>query len=247
MASYKIVIAYDGTDYEGWQVQPHGRTVANELQRVFEKVFSLPIKLVGSSRTDAGVHALGQVAHFSSDLDLDPVAMQQAWSNRLPADISIRSLQRVDTSFHSQRNVQEKTYWYHVALARPLPFVQRYACDYHYPIDQKKLYEALQVFVGTHDFRSFCTGYERENTVRTITSIKLTPFSRYGVLRIEVTGPAFLYLMVRRIVGAALMIASHADMDITYLYQALEKKDPKQILPTAPAKGLMLANIVYYT
>lgn len=245
MIRYKIIVAYDGTDYEGWQIQPNQRAVANALQNSFAKVFNKEIHLVGASRTDAGVHALGQVAMFNSDLVIKPEVLHQAWTNLLPCDISIRSLSVVSEDFHPQRNVKQKTYWYHFFQQRPLPFGARYGYFMRYPVDMLKLQECLNVFIGTYDFRSFCTGYEMEDTIRTIDSAKIYYVKKYGAYRVEVKGPRFLRYMIRRVVGACLHVASRNDLTPATLVTALAAKDPQQILPTAPARGLMLYKIIY--
>ncbi len=237
---YRVIIAYDGTNYHGWQVQPDIPTIAGVMQEQFRSVFSDAITLVGASRTDAGVHALGQVAHFSTGLDISPQAMLRAWNAHLPADIHIRSLGLVLPSFHAQRNVVQKVYYYHVFTQRPLPFCARYGLYYRFPLDIEKLDACLGLVIGTHDFRSFTTGYEHESTIRSITSITCIPYRQLRAYRIRIEGPSFLRYMIRRIVGAALHIASSQELDVKHFAHALEEKNPEQQLPTAPAHGLLL-------
>ncbi len=244
MQTYKIVIAYDGTAYHGWQVQPEAITVAGMLERRFKDVFKIPIKLIGASRTDAGVHALGQVASFSLESHIPAQAIEFAWNNALPQDILIRSVSEAPADFHPQRHVKEKTYHYYFFDTQPLPFIGRYGY-YHGAFHRDTLVEALQVFVGTHDFRSFCTGYEQESTVRTINNIKVQCFRRYGVYRIVVRGPGFLRYMIRRIVGACLEVASSQFLTIADLQSALDAKNPSQNLLVAPPRGLVLYGIEY--
>lgn len=242
---YKLIIAYDGTEYQGWQEQPHKNTVKDTLVAAFKVVFKCESYLVAASRTDAGVHALGQVALVRTTLALDPVLLQRAWNNALPSSISIRSIQRVDQSFHPQKNVFQKTYWYHFCLERPLPFIGRFVWRFPQAIDSEKLKECLQVFIGTHDFRSFCSSDYQDDTVRTIDDIRLVYLKRYNVYRIEVCGQRFLYNMIRRIVGAALYVASRNNLSEDDLKRAIDAKNPEQILPNAPAHGLLLYKIVY--
>jgi tRNA pseudouridine38-40 synthase len=123
---YKIIVAYDGTDYCGWQLQPNEPTIVQALQKTFYRVFACNATIVGASRTDSGVHALGQVAVCRTDLDLDAQQLVWAWSNRLPGDIVIRSCERVDETFHPQHNVLQKTYHYYFCCERPLPMDSRY-------------------------------------------------------------------------------------------------------------------------
>lgn len=238
-----MVVAYDGTAYHGWQVQPEVPTVAGVLEKRFQDVFKKHIKLIGASRTDAGVHALGQVASFALDHTIAPETMLFAWNNVLPPDILIRSLDVVCDTYHPQRQVIQKTYYYHFFEQRPLPFLGRYGffCG---KFDTAKVYEGLQIFVGTHDYRSFCTGDEAESTIRTIDSIDLVYYRRFGVYRIAVKGPGFLRHMIRRIVGACLDVAS-SNKRIDELVKALDSKDPHQHLYVAPPHGLILHGIQY--
>ena len=245
MKQYKIIVAYDGSDYFGWQVQTEHITVAGVLQDTFKSVFGKEILIKAASRTDAGVHALGQTATFMADLIIDPVALRHAWQNILPESILIRGLEEISLDWNPRHNVKQKTYFYHFFQERPLPFFGRYGWYYRYPVNQEKLKEALNVFVGTHDFRSFCTGDEYENTVRTIDAVDVEYLHRFRAYRISVKGPGFLRYMIRRIVGACLEVASRDTLQINDLKIALEKKNPLQLLPTAPAKGLMLYKIVY--
>lgn len=244
---YKLVIAYDGTDFQGWQRQQYPIvTVAQVLEDTFEDVFFKKIVVVGASRTDAGVHAAGQVAHCRLDFEIDPERLRKAWNNRLPASIFIRSITR-DDNFHCQHDVEQKTYFYHVFTQRPLPFISRFGWYYRHDIDMNKLQESLQVFVGTHDFRAFCTLDEdkEKDTVRTINSIDVKYIRRLKAYRIIVRGPSFLHFMIRRIVGACIEVASRPDLPICVLNEALASLDPHQILPKAPAQGLILYKIVY--
>jgi len=247
MNSYKLIIAYSGTQYHGWQEQKGVATVAGTLQNVFKKVFNHDIKLVAASRTDAGVHALGQVAIFRTELSLDPHNLMHAWNARLPADILIRSaIQYEPQDFHSQRNVKEKTYYYHFFTKRPLPMVAPYGLFYHKKLDVEKLKACLTLFVGTHDFRSFCSGDDHESTVSTINSIQYVYFKKYGVHRIVIKGPRFLRYMIRRIVGASLAVAS-SSQPVEHIHYILKQKNPLHSLPTAAAHGLLLRNITYQT
>jgi len=245
MKKYKIIIAYDGTEYCGWQRQECVPSIAQCLEDRFAQVFGKKVALMGVSRTDGGVHAMGQVASFRLDLDIDTQKIMFAWNNVLPPDIVIRSIQEIGIDCNIHKNIESKTYYYHFFTKRPLPFVQRYGWFYRYPVDIEKLKNALKIFEGTHDFRSFCTGDERENTVRTIETIYLEYYARYNGYRIVVKGPKFLRYMIRRIVGAAIEVAARKNFDISYLQEVLDEKDPEQILPNAPAKGLLLYKIKY--
>lgn len=241
---YKIVVAYDGTDYFGWQVQKEVPSVAQTLQDAFYSVFNRPISILGASRTDGGVHAMGQIATFCSDLVITPTKMLQGWTNILSPDITIRSLQEVPLDFNLHNTVVSKTYYYHFFLERPLPIVQRYGWFFHYQVDIEKMQRCLNVFIGTHDYRSFCTGTDMgEDTVRTIDSATVEYLQQYKAYRVAVTGPKFMRYMIRRIVGACLDVASRDTLSESDIIKVLHAKNPEHTLPNAPAKGLMLYKI----
>lgn len=245
MPRYIMTIAYDGSNYHGWQIQPDVETIVGTLQAVFFAVFKLPIIIIGASRTDAGVHALGQVAIFDLSVAIDPAIVMWAWNNKLPGDILIRKLQLISDNFHPQADVVQKTYYYHFFLDRPLPFMQRYGWYYKQEISLDAVNSFLQIFKGTHDFRSFCTGDEMgPDTIRTINLLSITYLKRYNVYQIEVKGQRFMRYMIRRIVGAALT-ATAKKWRAPDLYDILQAKNPEHTLLTAPAKGLMLHSIHY--
>lgn len=242
---YKIIVAYDGSDFFGWQAQKEVVSVAGTLQNIFERVFNKKIKLAGASRTDAGVHAMGQVAVFYTDLVIDTDKMLRGWSNILPPTIVIRSLEKVE-KFNPYRNVVAKTYWYHFFLERPTPFTQRFGWHYRYSVDIEKLQESLNVFLGTHDFKAFCSDDERgDDTIRHIEKIEVQWLPEYAAYRISITGPKFLRYMIRRIVGAAIEVASRNHLGPHDIKRVLAAKNPEHLLPNAPAKGLVLYTIEY--
>jgi len=245
MNQYRLIIAYDGTKYYGWQAQKDLPAITSILRKTFVKVFKCDAFIRGVSRTDAGVHALGQVVSVKTQLDIPVEKLIFGWSNRLPDDIVIRSGERVELDHSIYDNVIQKTYYYHFFTQRPLPMIKRYGW-YTGPVDLEKLQSALQVFVGTHDFASFrSTEDERIDTVRTIDSITLEHYRRFGVYRISVHGKSFLRHMIRRIVGAAIAVASRKELDNSVLVQALSEKNPHQQLFTAPPEGLLLYKVRY--
>lgn len=242
--NYKLIVAYDGTDFSGWAKQPHKNSIDDNLHDAFVRSFGCEPKIVGASRTDAGVHALGQTVLLQTELPLKPEHIKAAMSNLLPESIVIRSIEMAPEKFHPFHNVEYKIYWYHVFPERPLPFLARYGWYYEWPIDIEKLKQCVKIFEGTHDFRSFCTG-DHENTVRTIDAINVQYISRYNVYRIEIVGQKFLHHMIRRIVGACIKVAATPTVSIDTLREALAKVHPRQLLPNAPAKGLLLYKIRY--
>ncbi len=242
---YLILLAYDGTRYQGWQEQPHQSTVVDTLKNTFLETFGTPAFLYGASRTDSGVHALGQVAEVTSSFEIDPETLKRAWNGRLPQDIHIRKAVITPNEFNPRSCVREKTYYYHFFTQRALPHWARYGTVYWQALDFDKLKEALTLFEGTHDFRSFCTGDEQENTIRTINAIKLIYLKNFKTYRIVFQGPGFLRYMIRRIVGACMASAMRQEISLELLSKTLVSCDPHHTLPTAPAHGLVLRKIEY--
>lgn len=245
MTYYRIVVAYDGTDYHGWQEQPCATTVAGTLMKSFSKVFFQDIKILGASRTDAGVHALGQVAIVQTVVDIEPEMLLRAWNKAIPSDIVIRKIQKIPNLIHPHDGVVQKTYAYYFFLDRPMPSVQRYGWYTYHPMDLDLLRRALNVFVGTHDFRSFCSGNDLTDTIRTIDSVDVSFVPSWNAYKIEMKGKSFLRYMVRRIVGACLEVALCSDARLDDLKAILTLKNPRHTLPNAPAKGLFLEQIKY--
>lgn len=245
MTFYKIVVAYDGTAYHGWQFQPGAITISKVLVDSFFSVFSQTILIHGASRTDAGVHALGQVAIVRSPIDIPAESMKLAWNRALPKDVLIQDVYTLERLVHPHDGVVQKTYMYHFFTKRPLPFVQRYGWHYPRPVDIDILQKALNIFVGTHDFRSFCTGVDLIDTVRTVDSVQIEFLKEYEAYRITMKGRSFLRYMVRRIVGACLEVASRKNITMDDLIRILEEKNPCHTLPNSPAKGLLLYQILY--
>lgn len=246
MQKYLIIVAYDGTDYYGWQFQQKLPSIIHTLQHTFHQVFGVPIKITGASRTDAGVHAQGQIAIFKTDLVIDLDKMLFAWNNRLPADIVIRSLTKAPDNFHPFYNVERKIYHYHLFVEQPSPFIQRFGLYYQKKIDITLLQKALNIFVGTHDFTAFCAADVQSPTkIRTIQHIAVEYVPEWHAYRITIIGSSFLRYMIRRIVGAAIHVASSTNVTIDYLQELLHTKNIHNALPTAPAKGLTLHAVVY--
>ena len=243
MQPFICTIAYDGTNYQGWQEQPGRPTIAGALQQSFRDVFGAPIKIVGASRTDAGVHAQGQTARFFSNIVIDPNIMLMAWNRRLPADIVVTSLALAHAEFHPHRNVHQKEYNYVIYTKRPSPMIARYGWWYDRPLDLEKLQQSLALLVGTHDFRSFCTGDEMTSTIRTIDEI--TMYVEDNKITIKLFGPSFLRYMIRRIVGACVTISTKPYLTPANLQEILQACNPQHCLPTAPACGLTLMHIMY--
>ena len=247
MLTFKLVVAYDGTGYKGWQEQPGLPTIEGLFKKRLYDVFKKEIPFTGASRTDAGVHAFGQVARVQFDLDITADHVKNVLNNALPTGILIRSVEQVPELFHPRVGVLKKTYFYHFFTEQPAPFVSRYGVylpKLHSEAARDKFIDALSVFKGTHDFRSFVTGEQGRTTVRTINGIDLLYNEKFDAYQVKVVGPSFLTHMIRRIVGASISVAI-SNLSKEVLIQALEKKDPEQHLYVAPPQGLLLQSIEY--
>lgn len=249
MKLYRAIIAYDGTDFFGWQIQPQAITITACLQETFFKVFQRPVIITGASRTDTGVHALGQVATFSTDLNLSPATIKKAWNNRLPKSILIRDLHEIHADFNPQKNVRQKTYYYHLFLKKQSPFIARFGWLYEFinHVDFEKFAQALALYEGEHDFASFCKIEDKEkSTIRTIDSITLTKIPHYGMLRVTIKGKSFLRFQIRRMIGYALDLARRKDLPVSYLKGIRDNPNAQQILLKADGCGLCLRKVIYH-
>lgn len=246
MNAYRLTVAYDGTAYWGWQQQPIGPTVAGALEKGYKQAFGHEITLLGASRTDSGVHALGQVARFYSPIVIEPKRWVNAWNGALPHDIKVRTIERVASDFHPHKGVAHKVYNYHIFTRRPFPPMARYGYFYPYPLDRDKLVGALALFEGRYNFWTFkVEGGAAPSDICTIKQISCEEFKRFDMLRISVAGNRFLYHMVRRMVGAAIIVAASPRRSVNEIGDALNLQTPRDRFPTAPAQGLVLRRVVY--
>ncbi len=246
MNYYKLTIAYDGTDYTGWNVQPGKKTIFQTLHDSYTRTFGNNFHLIGASRTDAGVHAQGQVARLTTSMNIMPEKMMFAWNHSLPQDIQILDCVRVSKNFHPWHNVISKTYCYYIFTSRPTPFRVRYGWSYLYPFDENLFAPALQTFVGTHNFAAFTKAQdERIDTIRTIDAISCQHIERDGLYEIRITGNKFMWNMIRRIIGAAVTVSSKNDFSIAMIKDLLQTGNKNHPLRNAPARGLVLNEIRY--
>jgi tRNA pseudouridine38-40 synthase len=248
MKKYRAVLAYDGTDFFGWQQQPGAPTVSTCLQDTFYTVFKQKITVIGASRTDTGVHALGQVATFSTDLDVPVTTLQTAWNNLLPKSILIRTMHQVTNDFHPCKNVRQKIYYYHLFFKRPLPVIARFGWYYDFMphVDLEQFAQALACYEGEHDFGSFCKiEHTDTSTVRTIDNITITKLPHLDALRITIKGKSFLRFQIRRMIGYALDVARRKDLPVSYIHELLKTPNPQQTLLKAESCGLCLRKVVY--
>jgi tRNA pseudouridine38-40 synthase len=245
MPRYKCVISYDGSGFSGYQVQPNKRTVQSVVEAVLTKMHKgTPVKVSGSGRTDAGVHAKGQVIHFDSPLLIPADKWERALNSMLPEDISVLSVVLVPEFFHARFDAIGKEYQYVLYLSQKRdPFQRKFAYQYPYPLNLKAMEQASKFFFGTHDFTSFCAAKtEVEDKVRTIESIDFIRKDESLIIRF--VGNGFLYNMVRILVGTLLEVGSgeRTPEDIPII---LAHKDRRLAGKTAPPHGLYLWEVFY--
>ncbi|MGX7245496.1 tRNA pseudouridine(38-40) synthase TruA [Enterococcus quebecensis] len=247
MPRYKAIIAYDGTNFNGFQAQPNGRTVQEEIEKTLRKMNNgKTITIFGSGRTDAGVHAAGQVIHFDYPQTRELEKMRYALDTQTPEDIAVKSVEIVSDEFHARYHVIEKTYQFRVDIGKPRsPFKRFYASYFPYPIDEEKIRRALSDLLGTHDFTSFCaSGTEIEDKVRTIHEASLEVNEAGDELIFTFRGDGFLYKMIRILVGTLLKMGN-GRMDETMIPEILAAKDRNLAGPTAHPEGLYLVEVKY--
>lgn len=234
-----LTVAYDGTNYCGWQIQPNGVTIEGVLNASLSTLLHEEITVIGASRTDSGVHALCNVAVFDTFSPIPGEKLSYALNQRLPEDIRVVASKEVDVTFHPRHCESRKTYEYHIVNAPfPNPMKRLYCYFTYVPCNIVAMQEAAQYLVGEHDFKSFCTtGAQVESTVRTITELQV--FAQEDEIIIRVAGTGFLYNMVRIIAGTLLEVG-YGRRSAAELPAVLAARDRQAAGPTAPAHGLRL-------
>lgn len=249
MYRYKIVFAYDGANFSGFQIQPNKRTVEQILKNAVNKIAKHPepaISVIGSGRTDAGVHALNQVAHFDLPYKLSNESMRKALNSMLPLDILVKSAELVSPDFHARYNAHRKTYRYRVDQGEFVnPFKRNYTAHFKYPLDINLMKKAAKDLIGEHDFTSFvASGSQAKSNVRTIYKIEINRDELNNETVFEFTGNGFLYNQVRIMVAFLLEIGSK-QRPVSDVERVLAAKDRTEARMTAPASGLYLVNVEY--
>ncbi|PLY03682.1 MAG: tRNA pseudouridine(38-40) synthase TruA [Desulfuromonas sp.] len=244
MRIIKLTIEYDGTGYVGWQVQPNGISIQQVVEAGLEKVVGLPVRVVSSGRTDAGVHARGMVAHFRTDRELPLSAFREGVNSHLPESVAIVSAEEVAADFHSRYSALAKRYRYSINQGEVRsPIAGRYSWHVKRQLDLQRMRQAAELLLGEHDFRAFrSSGCDAKTSVREIYAINIKADA--GMIHVDIVGNGFLRNMVRIIVGTLVEVGSGArssDGLPTLLAQGERGGAGK----TAPAQGLCLMQVWY--
>lgn len=240
----RLTVEYDGTNYSGWQRQKNGYSVQQALEDAFEKASGQRAAITGAGRTDAGVHALAQVAHFDTDCTIPPDKISYAMNTFLPPDIRVKSSERTDENFHARFDAKGKTYRYTIYRAvHPSAIYRNLSWHIRSDLNVPAMREAAKYLNGEHDFAAFCAaGSEVKDTVRRILSITLTQAEPF--LYIDVRGDGFLYHMVRIIAGT-LADVGLGRIPPVRVKEILDGRDRNAASPTAPAQGLTMVEVYY--
>lgn len=251
MRNIKLTLAYDGAEFHGWQIQPSVPTIQGALTDAVRKITQEPISLHGASRTDAGVHALGQVANFRTRAGLSAEEFQRALNALLPPQIRVVAAEEFGPDFHARWQALEKTYHYRIFRGRVLPpFEHRRVLHYPFPLDEEAMIRAAKCFEGEHDFSSFAAssgseeGDRDRSPVRVIYSSELHRLPEKQELRYAIRGRSFLRYMVRKIVGTLLDVG-RGRLCVEDIPKLFEMRDRTRSGPTVPPEGLYLVELKY--
>ncbi len=244
MRAIRMTVRYDGTDYHGWQEQPGLRTVQRTLVEAAATILGHRPRLEGASRTDAGVHALGQVAALWTEHAIEPKRLEAALNSRLPADVAVSEVGEVPTEFSPSGDALSKHYRYRLYVGGVKPvFRVRFVWHWYRQIDPDRMREAARRLVGRHDFKSFeARGSSRGDTVREVTRLDVTPEG--DEVRIDVEGGGFLYKMVRNLVGTLVQVG-RGSREPEWVDEVLAARDRTAAGPCAPPQGLCLRSVRY--
>ena len=245
MRRIKLTVAYDGTAYKGWQLQPNGVTIEEMLNKALSDLLKEPVCVIGASRTDSGVHARGNVAVFDTESRIPGDKFCYAVNRGLPEDIRVVKSEEVPLDWHPRKQNCVKTYEYQILNCKiEIPTRRLYAHFCYYPLNVEKMNEAAKYLIGEHDFISFCAANpQAEETVRTIYGAEVKKNDE-DIVTIRLCGSGFLYNMVRIIAGTLLKVGT-GEWEPEHVKEVLEARNRKEAGQTAPAKGLTLVGIEY--
>ncbi len=245
MERIKFIMQYDGAKFCGFQVQPQKRTVQGEIERVLSFLMKENVKIYASGRTDAGVSAMAQVAHFDTEKQVNEKTLLSSMNALLPDDIAIINVEKVDESFDARFSVKQKTYWYKFYVSKfALPLFEKTALRINHFADVELMNEACKCFVGTHDFSSFVARKSgKTDFVRTIYDCKIVNLGD-GLYALEITGNGFLYNMVRIVMGTLIQVA-YKKIKPEDVLKIIEAKDRSKAGKTMPAHALLMKKVDY--
>lgn len=244
MRRIQLIVAYDGTNYHGFAKQEQSETIQGNLERAIYNLTGQKVDVIGSGRTDAGVHAKGQCCIIDIETPIPTDRLAKALNGRLPGDIIIKEAKDVKDDFHPRFMAKKKTYRYQI-LTSPVndPFIGKYCYFYPYELDLGLMQEAAKAIEGTHDFKGFCaSGTTVKSTVRTVYSIEVKQIE--DMIYFDVCGNGFLYNMVRIIAGT-LIDVGRGRLSVEVIQQMIDKRDRALGGPTAPPEGLTLLEVYY--
>lgn len=240
---YLIKFSYDGSCFSGLERQKDKKTVQGEIEKQLTKLNKTKVDIHASGRTDKGVHAKMQYAHFDLDKDIKEYNLKKYLNNSLNKEIYIESIQKKDNNFHARYNVKTKTYSYYINAGTFNPCKHKYEYQYCKPLDIEKMKRSAKILLGEHDFRSFCTGEKNKaNCIRTIYDINIT--EKQNIIKITIKGNGFLRKMIRNIVALLIEIGANKKEE-AYLDQILKQKSRLGNLKCAPPEGLYLEEVTY--
>ena len=243
--NFKLIIEYDGSRYHGWQRQKDDRSIQGEIEKALQKMTANRVTVIGSGRTDAGVHAEGQVASFKCDTRLEPEALLNGLNSLLAEDTVIKVCEQVSSSFHARFDAKSKIYHYKI-LSRPTPAAigRQYSWFIRKSLNQDAMRAAISHIIGRHDFKAFeGTGSPRQHTTRQVYSADLIE-QQSGLLVFHIEADGFLRYMVRNIVGTLVDVGMQK-LTSDDFKSILDSKDRSQASATAPAHGLTLVKVIY--
>jgi tRNA pseudouridine38-40 synthase len=243
MQNYKLVLEYDGTDYNGWQKQPDLPTVQGALEEALARLAEVSSPLYAAGRTDAGVHAKGQVVSFHAELKAPPERLPAALNSFLPSDIVVKGCEKVDEAFNARKSALAREYIYYIYTGRyPSPFNRRFTYHYHAELEEDRMREALGQITGVHDFAAFCRREERKSSVREVHEVKLTRSD--DVIAVRVRANAFVWMMMRMLCGSLLEVG-RGKWSPQRFAEVLDSGDNSLSGPALPPLGLFLEKVYY--
>lgn len=244
MKRFKMIVAYDGTNYNGFARQPNGVTIQETLEEAISKIVQHEVRTLGAGRTDQGVHAKGQCVTFDSETKVPAEKLAKAINSQLPLDISVKSVEEASMNFQPRFGAKRKTYRYQILNAQVRdPFLYKYSLQYPYKLDIELMQEAANEMVGKHDFACFCSaGSSVKDTVREIYSIDIRKHE--DLVTVDICGNGFLYNMVRIIIGTLLRV-NEGKLSTGDIKKIINGRDRQKAGPTVPPQGLTMLEIIY--